>query len=241
MRTLILSLTTSLLFFSARSQDHQTNKKTLSRHLREVYDVLKTNWKIRDGSYTVINDKSQPVVKGEYTNGRKTGIWNYYDNAGNMVQQYDFDRDTLLFQAKDSLSVVHDDFQIPQGVDDAEKLQRPYKIGGPEYGFYLLYDERDIPQTVKNTSGKAEMTYVLTIDEKGHLENYTLIFGGENFNDIVIRRSVKGLPEEALEYSAARIDAKPVRSKISYTIPLDINHTSVPGTNNIVTQHPVEN
>jgi hypothetical protein len=241
MRSFLLTLFFSLHLLCAFSQDHQTNKKTLSRHLREVYDVPKSNWKIKDGSYAVINDDGKVIVKGTYTNDRKTGLWKYYSNNGTLVQEYDYSRDSLLVQDKDSLSVVHDDFRIPQGVADGSKLQAPFKIGGPEYGFYLLYDERDIPQSVKNTSGRAEMTYVLTIDEKGHLENYTVVFGGENFNDIIIHRSVKGLPAEALEYAAARIDGQTVRSKISYTIPLDINHVSVPGTNNIVTQHGASN
>jgi hypothetical protein len=236
MRPFLLTLTLTLALVNAFSQDHQTNKKTLSRHLREVYDVQKADWKIKDGNYTVINDDKKIIVKGTYTNNRKTGVWSYYDNNGKLVQQYDYSRDSLLFQDRDPLSVVHDDFQIPQGVEDSAKLRRPYKIGGPEYGFYLLFDERDIPQAVKSTSGKAEMNYVLTIDEKGNLESYILIFGGENFTDIVIRRSVKGLPAEALEYAAATIDGKPVRSKISYTIPLDVNHVPVPGSNYQVTK-----
>lgn len=236
MRILLFNLSFSLLFINAFSQDHQTNKKTLSRHLREVYDVLKTDWKVKDGPYTVINDDKKPVVRGTYTKGLKTGVWDFYDNDGLLVQQFDYDHDSLLFRAKDSLSAVHDDFQIPQGVEDASKLQPPYKIGGAEYGFYLLYDERDIPEAVKSTSGRANMTYVLTIDEKGRLESYMLVFGGENFNDIVIRRSVKGLPAEALEYAPAIVAGQPVRSKISYTIPLAINHTAVPGNNYQVTK-----
>jgi hypothetical protein len=232
----------ALFFFfsalAAHGQDHQTNKKTLSRHLREVYDVVKTDWKIKDGAYTVINDAGFPVVRGLYTNGKKSGIWSYYDNDGKLVQQYDFNHDSLLIQAVDSASVVHDDFQIPQGVEDGSKLRAPYKIGGPEYGFYLLFDDRDIPQVVKSNSTKAEMTYVLTIDEHGKLESYMVLFAGESIDDVVVRRSVKGLPEEALEYVCATIDGHPVRSKISYTIPLDVNHTSTPGNNYQVTQHP---
>jgi hypothetical protein len=230
-----------IVFYGAFCQDHQTNKKTLSRHLRAVYDVLKSDRKIKDGKYAVLNDAGQHVVDGYYVNGRKTGIWTFYDNQGKLVQQYDFSHDSLLLTNRDPLSIVQFDYQIPQGVDDSSKLQPPYKIGGPEYGFFLLYDERDIPPTVKATSGKAEMTYVLTINEKGNLESYSLIFGGENFNDIVQRHSVKELPTEALDFSPARIDGLPVRSKISYRIPLDINHTSVPGNNYMPTRFGASN
>jgi hypothetical protein len=222
----------------ASAQDHQTNKKTLSRHLREVFDVKKSDWKIKDGTYAVINDANFPIVKGSYADGKKSGVWSYYDNDGKLVQQYDFDHDSLLIQTGDSASIVHADFQIPQGFEDSTKVRPPYKIGGAEYGFYLLFDDRDIPQAVKGSSGKAEMTYVLTIDERGKLESYMIVFAAESINDIVVRRSIKGLPQEALDYGCAMIDGKPVRSKISYTIPLDVNHTVVPGNNYQVTQHP---
>ena len=240
-KLLILSLLLPAATIAALAQDHQTNKKTLSRHLREVYNVVKTDWKIKDSTYSVINDAGFVVVKGNYVKGKKSGIWSYYDNNGTLVQQYDFDNDSLVSHDTDPASAVHTDYQIPQGVEDSTQLRAPYKIGGSEYGFYLLYDERDIPQPVKSASGRAEMTYVLTIDEKGRLESYALLFAGESFSDITERRSVRGLPEEALEYSAATIAGQPVRSKISYTIPLDINHVSVPGTNNIVTQHGTSN
>jgi hypothetical protein len=221
----------SILALTATGQDHQTNKKTLSRHLREVFDVKKSDWKVKDGAYSVLNDAGSAVVKGFYTNGKKSGVWNFYDNNGKMVQQFDFDRDSLLLQVKDSMSIVHEDYQIPQGVDDSNKLRPPYKIGGAEYGFYLLYDDRDIPQAIKNNTGNAEMTYVLTIDEHGRLESYMVLFAGGSVEDMVVRHSVKGLPPEALEYSSAMVDGIAVRSKISYTIPLTINHTDVPGEN----------
>lgn len=228
---LLSTLVFSIFALTTLGQDHQTNKKTLSRHLREFYDVKKTDWKVKDGSYTVLNDAGATIAKGAYDNGKKSGVWNFYDNDGRLVQQYDFDHDSLLLLVKDSLSVVHEDYQIPQGVEDSSKLRAPYKIGGAEYGFYLLYDERDIPQAIKSNTGTAEMTYVLTIDEHGMLESYMVLFAGASIDEKMIRHSVKGLPQEALEYACAMVDGKAVRSKISYTIPLAINHTNVPGEN----------
>jgi len=231
MRQLLLSLLFSASALCVLAQDHQTNKKSLSRHLRAVYDVSKADWKVKDGAYTVVNDAGRPVVKGAYANGKKVGIWTYYDNNGKLVQQYDYTHDSLLIQATDPGSVVHEDFQIPQMVEDSSKVRKPYKIGGSEYGFYLLYDDRDIPQAIKTSGVKAEMTYVLTIDEHGKLESYMVLFVSPSAENVIVRHSVKGLSEEALEFACAMVDGKPVRSKISYTIPLDISHTNVPGEN----------
>jgi hypothetical protein len=99
-----------------------------------------------------------------------------------------------------------------------------------------LYDERDIPAEVKAAGAIAQMTYVLTISEKGTLESYRILFRGEGFTDITIPRPVKGLSHEASEFAAATVNGKPVRSQISWTIPLDIHHFDHPGTNYFPTQ-----
>ena len=74
-KLLILSLLLPAATIATLAQDHQTNKKTLSRHLREVYNVVKTDWKIKDSTYSVINDAGLVVVKGNYVQGKKSGIW----------------------------------------------------------------------------------------------------------------------------------------------------------------------
>jgi hypothetical protein len=226
---------TSALFLAALhcfSQDHQTMKKTLSRHLREVYDVPKKDWKIKDGPYFVINDDGAKVVKGAYDNGKKSGIWSYMNAGGDVLQKYDFSHDSLLYSAVDSSSIVHTDFQLLElPANDSDKIQAPYKIGGSEYGFYLIFDDRDIPADVKSATSTASMTYVLTISAKGELESYTLLFSGSVILDKTVHRSTRGLPAEAMEFSPARINGVGVRSKLSYMIPLNVMHVDVPGEN----------
>jgi hypothetical protein len=232
MKLILLCLCLSILCLPVFSQEHQTNKKTLSRHLREVYSVQKKDWKIKDGPYSVINDDGVPIVKGSYTEGKKTGMWSYYNASGLLLQQYDFGHDSLISSTADSGSIVHTDFQLLEfPTNDSDKIQAPYKIGGPEYGFYLVYDDRDIPADVKGTTSTASMTYVFTISAKGELESYTLLFGGSAINDKTMHRTTHGLPADALAFSPARINGVGVRSKISYMIPLNVMHVDVPGEN----------
>ncbi|HXB96339.1 MAG TPA: hypothetical protein VNU70_14305 [Puia sp.] len=224
MRPLLLTLPLALVASCVFAQDHQTMKKTLSRHLEEVYDVPKANWKLKDGQYQVIDDDGHQVVKGAYTNGVKSGIWTYFNSAGAVIQRYDFSHDTLLYSAADPGSIIHADARIIGIVNDSANAHPAYKIGGAEYGFYLLYDERDIPAQVRSATSPAQMTYVLTISEKGVLEGYTVIFTGKRIDDISIHKSVRGLPHDAYEFAAATMDGKPVRSQISWVVPLDIQH-----------------
>jgi hypothetical protein len=235
MKPVLLSLLASLLTFFAVAQELKTEKKTLSRHLKEVYEVEKADKKIRNGSYVVLNDANRQLVRGTYKSDKKAGIWTYFNGAGDTVQRYDFGLDSLLLDVADSNSLIHSDFQIPQGAEDSDKVRPPYKIGGVEYGFYLLFDDRDIPAEVKSSSDQAQMTYILTISEKGELEGWTIVFAGKNINDIVIRKSLRGLPADAYEFAAATINGHRVRSKLTYWVPLNVNHVDVPGTNNIAT------
>jgi hypothetical protein len=232
MKPIILCSLSLLFLYHSYSQDHQTQKRTLSRHLREVYDVLKTDWKIKDGPYFVINDDGGKVVKGTYEKGKKSGVWTYLNNAGVVLQKYDFSHDSLVYSAVDSGSIVHTDFQFLElPANDNDKIQAPYKIGGSEYGFYLIFDERDIPADVKSATSTASMTYVLTVSAKGELESYTLLFSGSVINDKIIHRSIRGLPADALEFSTAKINGVGVRSKLTYVIPLNVMHVDVPGQN----------
>jgi hypothetical protein len=232
MKFILLPLTLLLAAVHSFSQDHQTQKKTLSRHLREVYDVAKKDWKIKDGPYFVINDDGAKVVKGAYDNGRKSGIWSFLNAGGDVLQKYDFSHDSLQYSAVDSGSIVHTDFQLLEfPANDSDKIQAPYKIGGAEYGFYLLFDDRDIPADVKSATSTASMTYVLTISAKGELESYTLLFSGSVILDKTIHRSIRGLPADALEFSPAKINGVGVRSKLTYMIPLNVMHVDYPGEN----------
>src|SRR6202012_1216993 len=113
MRFLLLCLSFSVLGLCAFSQDHQSNRKNISRNLREVYDVLKSDWKIKDGQYVVLNQHGTQIVKGQYAKNMKCGIWSYYDNNGRLIQQYDYTHDSLTFVGQDTLSIVQDDFRIP--------------------------------------------------------------------------------------------------------------------------------
>src|ERR1700722_135902 len=232
MRPILFLLLLLLSVFRTFSQDHQTQKRTLARHLREVYDVPKKDWKVKDGRYFVINDDGAQVVKGTYTDGKKSGVWLFYNGAGMFLQQYDYSHDSLLFSSADSGTIVHTDYQLLEiPANDSDKTQAPYKIGGPEYGFYLLFDDRDIPADVKSATSTASMTYVLTISAKGELESYTLLFSGSVILDKTIHRSIRGLPADALEFSPAKINGVGVRSKLTYMIPLNVMHVDAPGEN----------
>lgn len=48
---------------------------------------------IEQGSYTVFQPNGIPYYRGQYTEGQRTGIWEFYDAEGNLVNTHDYDKE----------------------------------------------------------------------------------------------------------------------------------------------------
>ena len=49
-----------------------------------------------DGPYMTYNTQNQPVIKGQYLQGRLDGIWQYYDDDGQLEFELHYNNGTLL-------------------------------------------------------------------------------------------------------------------------------------------------
>jgi hypothetical protein len=240
MRT-ILSLSLLLLGTSSFAQSFQqeahTERKTLSRSLDEVYQVFPSDKRAKVGPYKVIDDQKHVLVIGIYKNGVKDSLWTYFNTWAEPIQQYDFRNRKMIYVGLDSATIVHARYTLDTPPADSDDILPPYKIGGVNYGFYLLFDARDIPQEVKAGPDGASMSFLFDIDDKGQLKGWKIVFHGKQFNDIVQTKSIKGLPSDAYEFTPAMVNNHPVGSHLTLWVPLDVEHVEARGTNNIVTQH----
>ncbi len=235
-----IAFTMGLSFF-ASGQLTKTVQNKLSATLTEEFEVLKANKKVKNGLYTVTDDNKNILVVGLYTNNKKDSIWSYYNPNGDLVQRYDFRSNQLLFNntAPTDGTIVQPKYELAGTTVDASKanVEPPCKIGGVNYGFYLLFDIRSIPNEVRNElrNVKSTMSYVLSISEQGKLEGWDIVYKDESSdNPKVVRQSVRDLPADAYEFLAAKVDGKPVKSKLIYNIPLVVNenNSTKVGSNN---------
>ena len=49
---------------------------------------------VEDGPYIVYRDNGIPYYQGQYANGRRTGIWEFYDEEGNLARTVDYTSDS---------------------------------------------------------------------------------------------------------------------------------------------------
>ena len=109
---------TFLLFTFHFSFAQKLKKRTeVSGNFKEVYFIDKKT-KIRQGKSFVINTESKDTLSvGEYKNGRRVGLWSFYDKkSGEPFMVYDYTKDQLLnlnkkFVADSFLVRIDNDFK----------------------------------------------------------------------------------------------------------------------------------
>lgn len=217
--------------YGSFSQDYTKSVKR-SESLTETYSYMPNDKKVKDGISKVTDEQNKVLAMGYYRNNKKAGVWNYYSPNGTVVQQYDYANKKLLSNAiYDPGSFVRYSYELPGiTVPAGANVEPPVKIGGNNYGFFLLYELRQIPKEIKNDNFllNAAMSYEFTIDENGKLENWDIAYMDETSEKAVRRehQSLKGLPEDAYEFIAAKVDGKPVKSKVTFMIPLKVKENT---------------
>lgn len=224
---------------TAKTQDIKTIKRTVSASLTEEYEVFKDNKKVKNGNYWVFDNNKQLVVKGFYNNATKDSIWTYYNNNGEVVQCYNFRQNKLIVNNTDATTNVQQKFEIIPAVNSTNAIEPPVKIGGVNYGFYLLYDERLIPAKLKNETriSTDTLSYVFTISELGKLKRWDVKTMNSYGDSTVQNYSIKGLPADAYDFVPAKINGTPVESKLILYVVLNIrqDNNPAPASTNIMT------
>ncbi|MFD2871196.1 hypothetical protein ACFS5N_01875 [Mucilaginibacter ximonensis] len=138
MKNLITFFTCFLCFYTCLAQETVERKNTLIDDVFERYQarVDSLGNETRVGNYLVLAHR-KTVVKGQYTNGERTGVWYFYDHAGKAMQQYDFDKNHLLFEAPEQ-EPSNFRYLMDQVITPKDITTQPIKIGGRYFG-YLPY------------------------------------------------------------------------------------------------------
>jgi hypothetical protein len=212
------------------------SKTRIAKTLVETYEAPSNNKKLRDGEAFVVNDLNRELARGKYKNGVKDSIWNFYGMTGELVQVYDYTNAKLIFNTIDPNTIVHERYVIDTTGLRRPKVSYPKKIGGVNFGFYLLYNERSLPKEVKDQKDPVLMEYVFEVSETGKLLSFSINYSSV-FVNIENKQSLKGLPADAYDFIPATVNGKPVRSKLVYQIVLDITQARDKGTYNVPSQN----
>jgi hypothetical protein len=222
--------TTLLLFafiLNCRAQATIEQKGKLYNKLTEKYYVLADSPEVKHGLYQVNYNKTIPVVSGAYTRGKKTGVWHFYDQTGKLLQHYNYDTNTLAYEAPEGATsairyVIDGDF-LP--TDTAKK---PIKAGGIFYGYLPYLRLFAVPDDLRQADNYVpfNVTLELLVSPGGKLADFKIHINSELYRyDKVANMPLDALSEEDKTFIPATLNKKPVPIVIFIQCSINNNRT----------------
>lgn len=212
----LLTVFYSLLFVVVcYAQETVLQTRKLTKNTQEVVNVLKTNTDIKQGLYQVRYRKNIALVSGMYTNNKKTGIWHYFDYTGKLIQNYDYDRDKITYEAPDD-DITGFKYLFDKKINNTDLVTKPIRIGGRYYGYlsYLnVFIKPDDAYGIENDNLTAFVE--LLISPGGHLADYNIHLVSYNY-DRMLNVNLNLLSEDDKRFVPATINHEAVSSRIAF-------------------------
>ncbi len=159
----------------AFSQEKTKKVNYKNEFFKDSFRVLKSDQTTKHGPFERMLDSKTPLVIGQYEHGQRIGIWKYYDFSGELIQEYDFDKQELIFHKEEEMHstkafrVKTDSFNIQTTLD---RIVLP--IGGyialQNYFFYQLR----YPPAAYQRNIEGEVVVAFTVDEEGNTSNFRI-------------------------------------------------------------------
>ncbi|MEH0154414.1 energy transducer TonB [Limibacter armeniacum] len=167
--------------------------------LKETYSVLKSDPSVRHGEYKKATNYL--LVKGQYSHGERSGVWEYYSPKSKLVQQYDFTSDTLLYNYN-GLEYAMDSTQYTRSIVILGGLYPVLK----QVGRSIRYPA----EAKKNrTEGKVNVKFV--VDAKGNVKQMEVVEGIGDGCDEEVMKAFQGVEFECIP--ALDLKGSPVESE----------------------------
>ena len=197
----------SLNYTSIEAQKVHTRKLADSR-FTEYYQVSAADNAILDGKYELYY-KSHLIEKGRFKNGKRAGVWNFYNLDNFFEFQYDFSRDTLLMMT---------------GVEYYKRRNYtpPIFLGSPLIPYIHILDALGYPVEAyeKNVEGKVVLT--LIISTSGDIVDSFISVSLDESTDNAVLETVQGFPD-TWKWLPAKKDGVKIESAYNITVFFDLN------------------
>jgi len=131
----------------------------------------------------------RPHEKGVLLNGRKTGVWEYYDRVGNLDIRMDYSTGKLLYVKPDTSMyvVLRDSTWIESKLDVP-----PRYLGSNTELFKILQQNLRYPADAFAQGRQGQVLVVFEVSEAGAVENLTVLEQAKNsFGDAAIKMMSK--------------------------------------------------
>ncbi|RVU00743.1 hypothetical protein EOD41_12180 [Mucilaginibacter limnophilus] len=177
----------------------------------EKYNVLADSPKLKHGLYQALYNKKIAVASGQYTRGKRTGLWHFYNIQGTPIQNYNYNTNTLLYEsAADTVRGIK--YFVDGNIDSIAKTTRPIKPGGVYFGYLPYISQFIMPKDLSDADPEYFGAVVeLLVSPGGRLADYKIrVVSPDGQYNKVADMDMNFLTEEDKRFIPATINNQPV-------------------------------
>ena len=212
----IIPLFIALLFYlnTGIAQETVVRKHRLTHEITERISVLKSDKSTRQGLYQAVTEKDLAVASGNFDHDKKVGVWHFYDPQGHLLQNYDYTKKTLLFEAvEDTSSSLR--YFVDKELTDSDRTTKPIKAGGRYFGYLPYLKVFKLPSDLMGISRYASYAVIeLLVSPGGRLADFKVhLFSGLNYHK-VFKMGTDMPNEEDKIFTPATLNGEPIGCRI---------------------------
>jgi hypothetical protein len=198
------------------SQDTVKRRDRLTQSVSEEYFVLKSDKTIKQGLYQAIYGRDIALASGDYLNNKQVGIWHFYDTNGRLVQNFDFNLNSIIYEEPDNyISGMHIKYSFDDTIGNHDRVTKPIKIGGRCYGYIPYLSLFRLSDDYAN-SDFTQLNAILEIlvSPGGRLADFKIHIQGSDDSERITSFSPDLIDENDRLFVPATINGKPVLCRI---------------------------
>lgn len=206
----------SFYIINCYAQETVEKKEKLTNHITEKFEVLKDNEQIKNGPYEALYRRKTPLASGNYTKGKKTGEWRFNDPSGKLLQIYNYDNDSLKYEAKEYSNSSDFWYVVDKDLSSTDKVTKPIKAGGRYYGYLPYLGAYKLPfSPYEYNVSDCVAVIELLISPLGRLADYKVHAVCSLIEyDQTIKMSTALFKEEDKKFIPATLNGQPILSRI---------------------------
>ncbi|AEL25471.1 energy transducer TonB [Cyclobacterium marinum] len=185
----------SALYSSFSQALQKVNEKSKNPNMVSTYHVLKDS-QIKEGVAEMkYKGKLGFRVKGQFSQGNKSGIWEFFDSDNTIIQKYNYT--TKKFEYLQNFNSLQAVFILKD--QDLVKLETgaiPVLLGGDAKFLYFLANNIHYPHAARTKGATGTVGVMVTITKEGEMVRPFIPKPGDKALDAEALRVVSMMPND---------------------------------------------
>lgn len=213
MKNIVLLIISLFFITTAFAQETVERSHKIDASITEKLNVLKSDKSTRHGLYQAVYKKDVAIASGQFNNDIKTGIWHFYDLKGRLLQNYDYTKKELLYEApEDTTSNLR--YFVDKVLADTDRTTKPVKAGGRYYGYLPYLKLFKLPASLMNINRDVSIAVIeLLVSPGGRLAYFKVTIYSGNYSK-TFNMKIDALNEEDKVFIPATVNGETIGCRI---------------------------